>query len=231
MTNGRSWNLTLRRSRRFRPEVETLEVRALPTVTTSLRHGVLLIQGDEKDNNVTVRQDVLSGVVVVGNGYGQDRWPRPRYFPGTLVKQIRFFGEGGNDTLDASGLYRLGVWADGGDGHDFLTGGFGDDTLLGGAGNDDLYGNFGNDRLFGQADSDFLLAGSGDDLLVGGRGRDYLNGQAGNDVLVADGKDPMVIGGNAYYQRLVGQVDTYVGIWPPGPRGSEWTVPPSRFFR
>ena len=75
--------------------------------------------------------------------------------------QIRIFGLGGDDIIDASALPAgASIVLDGGDG---------DDVLLGGAGNDALFG------------------GAGDDVLIGGPGLDTLDGGGGDNVLIPDG--------------------------------------------
>jgi hypothetical protein len=245
---GQASRRTPERPRGFVPQLEALESRALPAVTTSFKNGVVLIQGDEKANLITVRRDLGAGVVVVINESARGSTLKGTwFFPAGRVRQIRFFGQGGNDEFGAQFVYGIPVWADGGDGHDLLEGGFGDDTLLGGDGNDDLFGNFGNDFLTGQGGRDALLGGTGNDTLLGGKDRDWLYGQAGSDHLVADNKDPVVSGGSelsvdhvlsqpsilTLYQ-LVGRlvvVDTYEGNRPPGPRGSQFDVPPYRLHR
>ncbi|HKB41386.1 MAG TPA: hypothetical protein VKD72_33480, partial [Gemmataceae bacterium] len=64
-------------------------------------------------------------------------------------RPIQFFGDAGNDTLDA----RLAVPGA------VLVGGAGNDTLLGGAGRDILLGGLGADSLRGGGNDDILIGG------------------------------------------------------------------------
>ncbi|NJO70696.1 MAG: calcium-binding protein [Oscillatoriales cyanobacterium RM1_1_9] len=66
----------------------------------------------------------------------------------TDVKQVKFSGEQGNDTLNAS-KSQTPVEAEGGGGKDWLLGGFGADVLRGDAGKDTLNGGAGVDTLTG----------------------------------------------------------------------------------
>jgi Ca2+-binding RTX toxin-like protein len=110
----------------------------------------------------------------------------------------RFFGFGGNDTIDA------------GDGDDTLIGYDGDDSLFGGTGNDYLIGdngNFGHDILIGWDGNDFIRGEDGNDTLLGGNDNDELRGESGNDSLVGgDGADVLYgdLGGVAGNDTLDG---------------------------
>ncbi len=92
----------------------------------------------------------------------------------TDLTGVKVQGNGGDDTLDFSGVLFIGnVLIDGGNyndvitgssGNDSIVGGHGDDTLIGGAGSDILTGGIGNDRfVFGStlndsvADTDTII--------------------------------------------------------------------------
>jgi Ca2+-binding RTX toxin-like protein len=108
----------------------------------------------------------------MANIFGTD--PDNDFLTDTIGGANRFFGFGGNDTIDA------------GDGDDTLIGHDGDDSLFGGTGNDWLFGdneNFGNDFLIGWDGNDTLLGENGNDTLIGGIGDDQLRGESGNDSL------------------------------------------------
>lgn len=104
----------------------------------------------------------------------------------------RFFGEAGNDVINA------GKGADtvyGGTGHDMLAGGMDCDLLLGNDGHDWIFGGSQRDRAFGGDGRDSIEGGSGDDTLFGGNGSDLIRGGAGADHL----------GGGAGRDRMSGQ--------------------------
>jgi Ca2+-binding RTX toxin-like protein len=120
--------------------------------------GVLLIGGTAGDDSIVLanvggvlyRNGANTGISLAG------------------VTEVRVWGRGGNDDIDASAL---GL-------QDVLRGGAGNDTLVGGTGDDVLIGGFGNDEI---------VASSGNDFLIGGDGADRLVGSAGHDILVAGG--------------------------------------------
>jgi len=94
-------------------------------------------------------------------------------------------GNGGNDSIDATGLQTpVKFRAEGGAGDDILRGSAGDDVLLGGDGEDGIDGN-------GGADSAFL--GAGNDIFVWdpGDGSDLVEGQDGADTLVFRGANTL----------------------------------------
>ena len=116
-------------------------------------------------------------------------------------------GQGGADTIDASGadFGRVRVSLAGGDGHDEILGSPGPETLAGGAGNDRLIAAGGNDLLKGHAGlddlrgdngDDTLLGGEDDDVLYGGLGDDSLNGGNGFDFADGEEGDDTARGGN-----------------------------------
>jgi Ca2+-binding RTX toxin-like protein len=70
-------------------------------------------------------------------------------------------GLGGDDVIQASGLFGMQLVANGGDGNDVLIGGLGGSTLSGGNGDDILIGGTGVDVLDGGPGSNVLIPGSG----------------------------------------------------------------------
>ena len=97
------------------------------------------------------------------------------------IDSLRVNGNGGNDTLSASGLLTpIALTLDGGAGNDTLIGSNLADLLLGGDGNDFVNGRRGDD---------VALLGAGDDIFVWnpGDGSDILEGQAGLDTLLFNG--------------------------------------------
>lgn len=83
-----------------------------------------------------------------------------------------FFGEGGNDTIEAGGA----LFTDGGTGGEADT-----DVLYGGTGNDNMRAEGGWDRLQGNAGNDTLNGGYGMDIA------DYSDGTAGINLTIANG--------------------------------------------
>ena len=175
----------------WRPQLETLDNRSLPSAGIMLAAGVVTIEGTDRADSAMVTNDdrgtilnpyddrlivSLSQNGHVSHAASYDLWRNTlRPFQPTLhenlVTQIVFNGNEGddffrNDTALASD-------ADGSWGDDHLIGGSGDDILHGFHGDDYLEGRGGNDFLIGAADvgdphadgSDTLLGGAGDDIL------------------------------------------------------------------
>jgi hypothetical protein len=88
----------------FRPSLEHLETREVPTVSFGLANGVLTIQGDATENKVTViaREGNLdkgeaSHVVEVSGTYWQGEtlaMPKTAVYDASQVKRIEFNGQG-----------------------------------------------------------------------------------------------------------------------------------------
>jgi Ca2+-binding RTX toxin-like protein len=94
---------------------------------------------------------------------------------------LRVNGNGGDDTISASGLATpVQLTIDGGAGNDILIGSNLADVLLGGDGNDSIIGGRGDDTA---------QMGAGDDTFVWnpGDGSDVVEGQAGTDQLLFNG--------------------------------------------
>lgn len=123
---------------------------------------IAVIDGGAGDDEITLG----NGAGYAFGGEGDD----------TLIAgegKAALFGGEGDDAIkgDANGL---GLWADGGTGHDTITGGRGEDTLHGGGHSADGEG---------KGDDDLINGGAGDDLIAGGYGADTLIGGAGDDVI------------------------------------------------
>jgi Ca2+-binding RTX toxin-like protein len=115
---------------------------------------------------------------------------------GELDDGIVVNGNGGNDTIDATGLQsgNSHLTLDGGAGNDTLTGGHDGDLIFGGDGHDILKGGDGADTIDGGAGDDDITGGSGDDVMGGGDGADtfHYNGALdGHDLIegFATGQD------------------------------------------
>ena len=104
-------------------------------------------------------------------------------------------GNGGNETLDLSGVALPGITEIlGGNGNDTVTGNADANTVRGGAGDDTLNGGLGDDLLYGDAGVDTLRGGGGNDLLDGGGGLDLYRfgetGGFGDDTVVGFDANP-----------------------------------------
>jgi Ca2+-binding RTX toxin-like protein len=228
------------RTRTRRPELETLEDRAVPTA--SVVAGNIVIQGTNYNDVVSISHTVRDGrslYDVVENGHVTRFDARSQNIHGSVI----FNGGYGNDSFTnytilpsiADGGYGNDVMV-GGTGNDTLRGGFGNDRLTGGLGNDFLDGGDGGDTLYGQAGNDILYGSTGTDLLDGGDGNDTLHGGADMDFLFGGFGDDRLYGEGGY-DLLYGQegndyldggkdgiadalrgglgTDTYVGEWVP----------------
>lgn len=100
----------------------------------------------------------------------------------SATEQLAVFGNGGDDTLDASALPAglIALELDGGDGNDTIIGSAGADQIDAGPGNDTVDGNPGNDSI---------VLGAGDDLNT------WNNGDNSDSVLGGDGDDRQVVNG------------------------------------
>ncbi|MEJ0075742.1 MAG: calcium-binding protein [Alphaproteobacteria bacterium] len=87
--------------------------------------------------------------------------------------QLTLNGQGGDDSIDASGLAAGSVQL----------------TINGGAGNDTIHGSQGDDLINGGQGNDIAKMGAGNDTFVWnpGDGSDTVDGQAGNDTLLFNG--------------------------------------------
>ncbi|MFO0851345.1 MAG: calcium-binding protein [Gemmataceae bacterium] len=135
----------IRTRRAARPQLglETLDRRELPSVTADVSSdGVLKIAGDSANDAVTVWSPNPDQIAVRAGTLS-------RAYPAEWVKQISFYGFGGNDRFESTAS--VPTLADGGDGNDFLSTGSRNDTLIGGRGNDtyhfELNRKLGSDRI------------------------------------------------------------------------------------
>jgi Ca2+-binding RTX toxin-like protein len=190
--------------------------------------NVLVVTGDSNANSIIITQDALlsgdevdidissppdgnidysfgigtfTSIKVLG-GDGADTITIGNSINGLgelpVVRPALIYGEGDNDTIDATdnadtvyggyGNDNL----DGYEGNDLVYGGrglgdgddpSGNDTLLGNGGGDTLRGEGGNDSLRGDEGADFMYGGNGDDTLNAFEGAttDVLDGGYGND--------------------------------------------------
>lgn len=211
-----SWTLGSHRmiKRAFSPNVEQLEDRLVPAITSSFNAslGQLTVTGDANANTIALISDANGNILL--NNVAISGAPKL----GT-TKSISIKAGGGNDAITVNlPAYAGNATLDGGAGTDglvemvngarkltntALTGGgthslagFERFTVNGGAGNDSLdasaftlaaatlNGDAGDDMLLGGSRADILTGGAGNDTLRGGAGNDTLRGGAGNDSYV-----------------------------------------------
>ena len=164
--------------------------------------GVVTINGDGGEDVVTVDQ-VGSGrgaMIRVTTQFGSPlhtALSREEIFavPMTLVKEIQFRGESGDDHFVNNTSIRSVVY--GGDGNDVLTGGSGNDELHGNGGSDQIYAGSGNDKVYGgDGEIDFLYGQDGNDVIEGGNGNDRISGGNGSDELYGQNDNDLIEGGD-----------------------------------
>jgi Ca2+-binding RTX toxin-like protein len=163
--------------------LESLDQRALPSVTASMQGGFLVLTSDAASDTVVV-EDVGNQIKVTINGQVLGQAPR------SLFQGVAFLGNDGDDVfVNASSLVSF---ADGGNGNDILVGlSKSQNFFSGGAGNDILVGGGGDDFLIGGAGDDTLFGGPGRDVVAGNEGRDHeFGGHDANDVFDDRGTDP-----------------------------------------
>jgi hypothetical protein len=162
----------------FRPAQESLEHRVVPAATATLYGNYLYVQGTNSNDYLQVVQSnnrlSVYGAKINSNGSQLDSVST------SAVLKVAFYGYGGNDTINASGLTED-VYASGGDGNDIIYGGNGSDSL---------YGDNGIDSLYGQGGNDYLNGGNVPgvrDTLVGGNGFDWYYRPINASYPVVDG--------------------------------------------
>lgn len=152
------------------------------------------------------------GAVWIVTGPGDDRitvdpsavnirGPHTVYYAGgkgndTITSAIDgyFYGEAGDDVINANGelLGEAGNDTLRGDGA--LSGGKGNDILVGAEGRNVLFGDAGNDIIYGNGGDDMIDGGAGNDEIHGGDGHDVIRGGAGNDSIFGDADYDEVFG-------------------------------------
>jgi len=168
--------------RKPRLSVEPLEGREVPA-TATLYGSNLVIDGTERGESITVRQDT-SRITVDGVSI-RDGWRTVSYLDSTRVRQVVVHARGGDDTVNLSTLkVDSMVW-----------GGTGSDRVYGGYGSDTAYGDQGNDTIMGGAGDDWLVGGDGNDTIWGGYGNDWITGDIGDDKLYGDAGNDSLSGG------------------------------------
>ncbi|MGA2496204.1 MAG: hypothetical protein ABSH20_00595 [Tepidisphaeraceae bacterium] len=126
--------------------IQQLEPRRLLSLSVSVNAGVLIVQGDQANNVITVDQNATSLTVALD----QSTFSTPL----RKVKAIQVFGMAGNDLITLTPNITLPA------------------TLYGGAGNDTLVGSNHPCTLSGDDGNDVLRPGHGGNVVSGGPGID-----------------------------------------------------------
>lgn len=135
-------------------------------VAVQLQGGDLVVGGTTGVDTIAFSKASGNTIKVVVNGqnlgsfaatgtvlaYGQDGNDLIQVTGGSFPRTVQFYGDAGNDTLDARNGIPGAV----------LVGGVGNDSLLGGAGRDLLLGGLGVDTLKGGGNEDILIGGTTD---------------------------------------------------------------------
>jgi Ca2+-binding RTX toxin-like protein len=165
-------------NRNFRPVVEALDDRALPSIT--LVGGVLKVVGTGAADGITVWRPAADGVQVdISNTH------ESRQFAIADVTKIEIRGGASGDLIILGDGVTLPSEIFGGRGPDTIRGGGAADIVHGGRGHDTIQGRAGNDILEGNEGRDIIRGGAGDDRIDGGNGLDALRGDLGTDTLLS----------------------------------------------
>ncbi len=150
------------------------------TVTSSFMFGILTVTSD--DSGDTIVLTCPAGNILIN---GAD--PNGAMLAcSAIIDKVVVLGNGGDDTIDVSGLAASdveGIGVDAGDGNDHVTGG---GFTTGNTGQVSITGGAGDDILLGKG-SDEVKGGPGDDLLSDfGTPDQVLDGEAGTDTYAFD---------------------------------------------
>lgn len=167
----------MRSSFQFRPRLDQLDNRTLPSV--SLAGGVLTVAGTGGADTIQISRESADVIQVRVSSTGE-----VRHISSSKVNEVEVRGGGGDDFIVVGNALTIPTSLFGGRGHDTLFGGGGDDTIHGDRGADSIRGRGGNDDLFGDDGGDDIRGGIGDDSMDGGNGRDDCNGGDGTDDVI-----------------------------------------------
>lgn len=190
---------------------DSLELRRLLAVTSTLGHGVLHVTGTSGNDEIHVgaisRAGSLRLIVTSGTGDQLQTW---EYTPGDFRRVNVETGDGNDKVVigtlpDALFSKITGATAMPTTLRSHIDGGRGNDTLVGGYGQDTITGAKGNDLIIGGNRNDILAGSAGNDTIDGGFGADTMGGGGGNDWLDYSRRT------NAVYVRLRGNVVELAG--------------------
>lgn len=183
----------------FRPKLEGLEDRVVPTITLA-NDGLLTVVGTHQADEITVREtEELTGYELVSSPWGIFFVPvyedhveatirdangnitEQESFLATTVDELEILGLNGNDEIN--NFTALPSLIEGGEGADTIYGGSSNDTIFGGNGSDKISGNNGHDHIV------IEQTAYDDNDVDGGNGNDtykFLNYQNHGDITIHD---------------------------------------------
>jgi len=180
-----------------RLEVETLEARALPSISVGVTSHVLTIQGDTQNDVISISK---SGANLVVNTQSGTAAAVSQNVPLAGLTSYLINTGNGNDTVKISSKVTLPGTIDGGTGNDTLTGGGGADTINCGSGNNIVNASPGKDVIhFGTGKNEFVLG----KLLHSVKGLDISSSGSfsGSGSVTEDGQQiPFTITGTVTFQ-------------------------------
>lgn len=215
--------------RSFRPTLSALEGRIVLSADTVLSASIqsysngdryILVDGSDYEDtiqvlnyqpgyngSITLKLEKWSNGVKLSSSTATYHSGSSHAFSSTSPLSIQ--ARGGNDTIINNTSAPM--YADGGDGNDWMYGGTGNDSLYGGNGNETIYGNSGNDFLDGGSGNDTIRAGWGNDTVIGNTGDDFLDGESGNDNVYGYAGNDNLSGGDGDDYLDGGDGNDYLG--------------------
>ena len=163
-----------------RTTIETLETRAMMSVTAYMENGIAYLKGDAGNNKIHVEasKHTLAVYDISAKSYGKGA-PILTSLVITSATGVMIYGQDGNDVIELGATPAKPC---------SVLGGLGDDVLLGSNHTDALYGGAGQDFLMGKGGTDYLFGENGGDSLIGDGpgspvGHDFLSGGKGTDMV------------------------------------------------
>jgi len=169
---------------RFQPQLDRLEERLTPSVSTLLTGSTLVITGLDQSDRIDLRlSDDQSQLIV------QDAGTEIDSFNVSSISLIQVNTLAGNDRIRIDDDVLIPIEVDAGDDNNLVIAGGGPTTIIGGANRDKLIARLGPAVMLGNAGNDLLKSGASPNLLDGGLGRDALLEVKPADLIAVDAED------------------------------------------
>ncbi len=159
---------------------QLLEPRMVLSAVALVESGVVTVNADDEANEIAAFANEETDTLTITVDQTEFQ------FANSQVRQIRIFGNGGDDSIGIRDSVRQTTVLDGGDGNDTIIGSQQRDAISGGNGADRIAGRGGNDRINGGNGNDAIDGGDGDDAIAGGNGGDLIRGGSGDDKIQGD---------------------------------------------
>jgi Ca2+-binding RTX toxin-like protein len=188
------------RANRYRPQLECLEQRALPTASlqANVSNGYLYIQDSSPNDYISITQVgtqiAVSGIQIASGG------AHVSSVNANALTEVVVYSHGGGCLIDMhlSDATQLTKSA-------YVIAYAGNNQIVAGSGNDTLYAYGGYNSLYAGSGRDFLLAYGGHNTLVAGSNYDVLYGYGGNNSLYGTN------GTTVFISDAVSAPDTFSG--------------------